>query len=192
METSIASRKIAPQSTSSIPQARAPSRSAPSKWFVCAVIPRWLLPAATQYQSAFILVSALPGSAPPSSAILVVDGRTGGPQHAPAGAFGRDQRHRTAPPRAGGVPTQPPRARQTRAGRTASHAKAPDSWPPPRGGRSARRGWRYLEHLARAGARHQSVCPGPRRDRADAAVRRARALAPLHARRHLDDDDRRP
>ena len=60
MDTSMASRKSAPQSTSSMPQARPLSRSPASRTFVCEVIGRWWLVLAPWYQSVFILVPALP------------------------------------------------------------------------------------------------------------------------------------
>src|SRR4051794_22045063 len=79
------------------------------------------------------------------------------------GAFLRSRRERIRPEQVGLRPDATP----------------PHTWTAPRRGRSARGCRRYLVHVARAGPRHQSIGAGARRDREDAAVRHARALAPV-------------
>jgi hypothetical protein len=133
-----------------------------------------------------------------SSAILASDGRyrhgcasaRGAAVRAGAAAVG--QRRRSAPPRARSVPAQPPRARPAGAGRAPLVQAAPHSRSPPRGGRAARGRGRDLVHVARAGPRHQPVVAGAGRDLAHVAVRRERALAPVHARRLDANDGREP
>ena len=98
------------------------------------------------------------------------------------------KRRRGAPPRAWDVPPQPARACQARGCRAAADEATAHPGPASRGGRTARRCRRHVVHVARAGPRHQSVRTGARRARADAAVRHARAHAPVHSRRRRDDD----
>src|SRR5262249_15334361 len=71
IDTSIASRKSAPQRTRSIPHARAPSCSTVLAWeVVCAVIPRCWPPEGTPTRSVFSKAPAPPVPAPRASAIL--------------------------------------------------------------------------------------------------------------------------
>ena len=88
-----------------------------------------------------------------------------------------------APRRAERLPALAPRAHHAGRRRSARRRQpAPHARPAPRGARRPRRRRRVLVHVARAGARHQGLAPGARRDRARPAPRRRRARHVVRAR----------